>query len=121
MELSESTKEQKSKSFSYIRRFVLTWFGILLIILIFIYLIYIIERYVLFYPINKFLKLVLNIFISSEKISKNKNIFIFTIIIIVLIHIKFFQIIIISIIFISGGIFSRFYFYKEYFTFSKSA
>ena len=114
MELSESTKEQKSKSFSYIRRFVLTWFGILLIILIFSYLIYIIERYVLFYPINKFLKLVLNIFISSEKISKNKNIFIFTIIIIVLIHIKFFQIIIISIIFISGGILSRFYFYKEF-------
>ena len=114
MEISESSKVQKSKSFSYVSRFVLTWLGILLIILIFLYLIYIIERYILFYPINNFIKILLNIFLSSEKISKNKNIFIFTIIIIVLIHIKFFQIIINSLIFISGGVFSRFYFYNDF-------
>ena len=53
-------------------------------------------------------------FISPEEISQNINLFILAIIICIFIHLKFFQIIIISFTFIEGGIFSRIYFYDDF-------
>ena len=114
MELSELTKTNQSNKFSYIKSFLLTCFGVVLIILIVFYLVYILERYILFHFIYYLLKILMNIFISSENINQNKNIFFLAIIISIFIHIKFFQILIISIIFLAGGIFSRFYFYDDF-------
>ena len=111
MEFSDS---QKNKNASFLKSFILTSIGILLIILIFIYLIYILERYILYFSIYSFLKILLSIFMSSEKIQENKNIFFFAIIICIFLHIKLFQIIIISFTFLAGGIFSRFYFYYDF-------
>ena len=111
MEFSDS---QKNKNGSFLKSFILTSIGILLIILIFIYLIYILERYILYFSIYSFLKLLLSIYISSEKIKENKNIFFCALIICIFLHIKLFQIIIISFTFLAGGIFSRFYFYYDF-------
>ena len=110
MEISESSKNKQSKNYSDIKSFIITIFGIFLIFLLLIYLLYLIERYLLFFPINKLLEFILCLFISSE----NNFIRIISILISIFIHIKFFQIIIRSIIFLCGGIFSRFYFYEEF-------
>ena len=114
MEISDSSENQNSNKIAYLKKFLLTWFGVLLIISIFIYLIYVIERYILYYTINSLLKFLLCKFISSEKISKNNNIIIITIIISIFVHIKFFQKIIISFVFIAGGVFARFNFYNDF-------
>ena len=111
MEFSDSQKNKNSSSF---KSFILTLLGIILLFLILIYLIYLLERYALFFCIYSFLKILLGIFISSEKIQENTNIFFGAIIILIFFHIKFFQIIIISFIFIAGGIFSRFNFYEDF-------
>ena len=110
MEISESNINKKSTIFSDIKPFIITIFGIILLIILFFYLLYVIERYLLFFPIHKILGLFLCIFISSG----NKYITILTIAIIIFIHIKIFQTIIISKIFLCGGIFSRFLFYSEF-------
>ena len=111
MEFSDSQKNKNSSSF---KSFILTLFGIILLFLILIYLIYLLERYILFFCIYSFLKILLGIFISSEKFQENANLFFGSIIILIFLHIKFFQIIIISFIFIAGGIFSRFNFYEDF-------
>ena len=54
MEFSDS---QKNKNGSFLKSFILTSIGILLIISIFIYLVYILERYILYFSIYSFLKI----------------------------------------------------------------
>ena len=114
MEISESTKNKNTTNFNYIKSFILTFFGVLLLILIFLYLIYLFERYILYFSIYFIVKLLAKTFLSPEEILQNINLFILAIIITIFIHIKLFQIIIISFTFIEGGIFSRIYFYDEF-------
>ena len=114
MEISESNKIKQQTNFEYLKSFILTWFAVFLLILIFIYLIYLFERYILFGSIYKLLLYLLSYFISSEEISQNMNIFFLTLILSVFLNIKLFQIIIISFIFLTGGIFSRFFFYDDF-------
>ena len=114
MEISDATKNKNATNFNYIKSFILTFFGVLLLILIFLYLLYLLERYILYFSIYFILTLLAIIFLSPEEISQNINLFILAIIITIFIHIKLFQIIIISFTFIEGGIFSRFYFYDDF-------
>ena len=114
MEISDATKNKNTTNFNYIKSFVITFLGVLLLILMCLYLIYLLERYILYFSIYFIVKLLAKTFLSPEEILQNINLFILAIIITVFIHIKLFQIIIISFTFIEGGIFSRFYFYDDF-------
>ena len=114
MEISDATKNKNTTNFNYIKSFILTFFGVLLLILMCLYLIYLLERYILYFSIYFIVKLLAKTFLSPEEILQNINLFILAIIITIFIHIKLFQIIIISFTFIEGGIFSRFYFYDDF-------
>ena len=114
MEISDETKNKNTTNFNYIKSFVITFLGVLLLILIFLYLLYLFERYILYFSIYFIVKLLAKTFLSPEEILQNINLFILAIIITIFIHIKLFQIIIISFTFIEGGIFSRFYFYDDF-------
>lgn len=109
MEISESTNNRQQKYFAYIHTFI-TFFGALLILVLIIYAIYLLERNILFFPINKLFRLILSPFISSD----NNLVITISILIFIFIHIKFFQIIIRSFVFLYGGIFARFFFYEEF-------
>ena len=110
MEISESTKSKQPKKITYIISSIITSFGILLIFVLIIYSLYLLERYALFFPINKFLRLIFIPFISSDI----NFVGIISILLSVFIHIKIFQIIIRSFVFLFGGIFARIYFYEEF-------
>ena len=114
MEISDATKNKNKTNFNYIKSFVITFLGVLLLILMCLYLIYLLERYILYFSIYFIVKLLAKTFLSPEEILQNINLFILAIIITIFIHIKLFQIIIISFTFIEGGIFSRFYFYDDF-------
>ena len=114
MEISETNKNKQQTNFRYLKSFILTWFAVFLLILIFIYLIYLIERYILFLSIYRLMKFLINIFFSSEQISQNTNVFFLAIILSIYLHVKFIQIIIMSFIFLTGGIFSRLFFYDDF-------
>ena len=114
MEISDATKNKNTTNFNYIKSFVITFLGVLLLILMCLYLIYLLERYILYFSIYFIVKLLAKTFLSPEEILQNINLFILAIIITIFIHIKLFQIIIISFTFIEGGIFSRFYFYDDF-------
>ena len=107
-------KKQKKKA-SYFQKF-LTLFGIILLLLIISYFFYLIERFILFYPIYFFLNTIITLlFRKSEQ--KKVYIIILSIAIIIIVHFFILQIIILSIIFISGGLFSRFSFYNKFIIF----
>ena len=110
MEISESTKSKQPKKIAYIISSIITSFGIILIFVLIIYSLYLLERYVLLFPINKFLRLIFFPFISSN----NNFVGMISILLSVFIHIKIFQIIIRSFVFLCGGIFARIYFYEEF-------
>ena len=92
---------------------IITYLGYTLILLLTIYILYLSELYVLYTPIYNFLKLLLFIFnINTDEIKI--YIMIVSIIIIIFLHIILVKLIIISIIFISGGLFARFNFYNSF-------
>ena len=88
----------------------------ILIIIILGYIIYFIERYLLFFPIYFLIKIIIKIFYSYiDDLDFFLNIL--SIIIVLILQIFLLKIIILSVIFLSGGIFARFKYYEifEYF------
>ena len=112
-ELDEKKKKDQPSKFTIIKTCILTILAFALIILLLLYLIYLLERYVVFYPIKKLIELILKIFISSKNIYLKKYVFNISLVISIFLHIKFFQILILSFIFLGGGLFSRFQFYSQ--------
>ena len=111
MEISELTKKKTQNIFSILKSLI-TWFGLFLIIFIFLYSLYLIEKfflYVIYSIIYNILDFFIGKIISYKIIALNNNIFWLSIVLLILIHIKFFQIIILSFTFLAGGIFSSFF------------
>ena len=94
----------------------ITRIGIILCSLLVIYAIYLIERYILYFPIYSIIEFILVLFGLNLKIIEN-YIIIFSIISIIILQIFLFQLIVLSIIFYSGGFFARFSFYENFISF----
>ena len=112
MEINVNDKKEKEKNqIIYFHKF-LTLFGIILLLLLLSYTFYIIEKYILFYPIYLLVKNFFDILFHSEYL--NIYLIILSLFIVVFFQILFIKIIILSIIFIGGGLFSRFTFYDSF-------
>jgi len=95
---------------------IITLLGYILFLLLIIYMLCLIEKYILYTPIYFFLKsllVILNIYSEQNII----YIVILSVIIVIVLHILLIKIIIISLIFLSGGLFARFTFYGIFKTF----
>ena len=102
----------KPKSASEYGKKIITYIAIFLIISLIFYTIYIFEKYFIYNPTHFIVYLIMKIlFIYSPKL--NSFLTFISIIFTILFHIKLFQIVVLSIVFISGGIFSRFAFYRD--------
>ena len=117
MEINVNDKKEKEKNqIIYFHKF-LTLFGVILLLLLLLYTFYIIEKYILFYPIYLLVKNFFDILFHSEYL--NIYLIILSLFIVVFFQILFIKIIILSIIFIGGGLFSRFTFYDSFENFIK--
>ena len=117
MEINVNDKKEKEKNqIIYFHKF-LTLFGVILLLLLLSYTFYIIEKYILFYPIYLLVKNFFDILFHSEYL--NIYLIILSLFIVVFFQILFIKIIILSIIFIGGGLFSRFTFYDSFENFIK--
>ena len=105
MEISQNTKNKENKNFQ-----ILTLIGLSLLLLLVIYTIYLFEKYILFSPIYYILKTIFDVL----NINLENFLNIISILIIVIFQIIILKIIILSIIFPSGGLFSRFFIYKNF-------
>ena len=112
MEINVNDKKEKEKNqIIYFHKF-LTLFGVILLLLLLSYTFYIIEKYILFYPIYLLVKNFFDILFHSEYL--NIYLIILSLFIVVFFQILFIKIIILSIIFLGGGLFSRFTFYDSF-------
>ena len=117
MEINVNDKKEKEKNqIIYFHKF-LTLFGVILLLLLLLYTFYIIEKYILFYPIYLLVKNFFDILFHSEYL--NIYLIILSLFIVVFFQILFIKIIILSIIFLGGGLFSRFTFYDSFENFIK--
>ena len=114
MEINVNIAKEQDKKNNYQKQ-LLTLIGIILVLLLFIYTIYLIERYIFFTPIYFILKLLFFILFNIENIKK--FLIIISVIFVVILHIFLIKIIILSIIFLLGGLFAKFSFYDNFVNF----